>query len=34
VDWSYDEDYAKGTMLGAAAQRVEARQRFGSRKED
>jgi 5-methyltetrahydropteroyltriglutamate--homocysteine methyltransferase len=30
VDWSYDEHYAKdGTMLGAAAQRAEARQRFG-----
>jgi 5-methyltetrahydropteroyltriglutamate--homocysteine methyltransferase len=30
LDWSYDEYYAKdGTMLGAAAQRAEARQRFG-----
>jgi 5-methyltetrahydropteroyltriglutamate--homocysteine methyltransferase len=30
VDWSYDEHYTKdGTMLGAANQRVEARQRFG-----
>ena len=28
MDWSYDEDYTKDTMLGAAAQRVEARQRF------
>jgi 5-methyltetrahydropteroyltriglutamate--homocysteine methyltransferase len=30
VDWSYDEHYAKdGTMLGAAKERAEARQRFG-----
>jgi len=29
VDWSYDEHYTKDTMLGAAAQRVDARQRFG-----
>jgi 5-methyltetrahydropteroyltriglutamate--homocysteine methyltransferase len=30
VDWSYDEHYARnGTTLGAAAQRAEARQRFG-----
>src|SRR5918998_1841686 len=30
VDWSYDEHYARnGTMLGAAAQRAEARRRFG-----
>jgi 5-methyltetrahydropteroyltriglutamate--homocysteine methyltransferase len=30
MDWSYDEHYAKdGTTLGAAAQRAEARQRFG-----
>jgi hypothetical protein len=29
VDWYYDEDYTKDTMLGAAAPRVEARQRFG-----
>src|ERR671915_2165762 len=29
VDWSYDEHYAKDTMLGAAAQRAEARRRFG-----
>jgi 5-methyltetrahydropteroyltriglutamate--homocysteine methyltransferase len=29
VDWSYDEHYTKDTMLGAAAPRVEARQRFG-----
>src|ERR671913_1680606 len=29
VDWSYDEHYAKDIMLGAAAQRVEARRRFG-----
>src|SRR5918994_179565 len=30
LDWSYDEHYAKdGTTLGAAAQRAEARQRFG-----
>ncbi|HZY56166.1 MAG TPA: hypothetical protein VFE09_00040, partial [Rubrobacteraceae bacterium] len=28
MDWSYDEHYAKDTMLGAAAQRVEARRRF------
>jgi 5-methyltetrahydropteroyltriglutamate--homocysteine methyltransferase len=30
MDWSYDEHYARnGTMLGAAAQRAEARRRFG-----
>jgi 5-methyltetrahydropteroyltriglutamate--homocysteine methyltransferase len=29
MDWSYDEHYAKDTMLGAAAQRAEARRRFG-----
>src|SRR5918998_1523303 len=30
VDWSYDEHYARdGTTLGAAAQRAEARRRFG-----
>src|ERR687894_656816 len=30
VDWSYDEHYAKdGALLGSAAQRAEARQRFG-----
>src|ERR671913_896590 len=29
MDWSYDEHYAKDTMLGAAAQRSEARKRFG-----
>src|ERR671916_66832 len=29
MDWSYDEYYAKDTMLGAAAQRAEARRRFG-----
>ena len=30
VDWSYDEYYARnGTMLGAAKERAEARQRFG-----
>jgi 5-methyltetrahydropteroyltriglutamate--homocysteine methyltransferase len=30
MDWSYDEHYAKeGTRLGAAAQRAEARRRFG-----
>src|ERR671916_2668406 len=30
VDWSYDEHYARnGSMLGAAAQRAEARRRFG-----
>src|ERR687894_1820413 len=28
MDWSYDEYYAKDTMLGAAAQRAEARRRF------
>src|SRR5918997_918299 len=29
MDWSYDEHYAKDTMLGAAAQRAEARRQFG-----
>src|SRR5215210_5176542 len=30
VDWSYDEHYARdGALLGGAAQRAEARQRFG-----
>ncbi len=30
VDWSYDEHYARdGALLGSAAQRAEARQRFG-----
>src|ERR687889_2316618 len=29
MDWSYDEHYAKDIMLGAAAQRAEARRRFG-----
>src|SRR5215212_9597256 len=29
MDWSYDEHYAKDTMLGGAAQRAEARRRFG-----
>src|SRR5215217_199007 len=30
VDWSYDEHYARnGVLLGSAAQRTEARQRFG-----
>src|SRR5215218_10022164 len=30
VDWSYDEHYSRdGALLGGAAQRVEARQRFG-----
>src|SRR5215207_2513624 len=30
MDWSYDEHYARnGTMLGGAAQRAEARRRFG-----
>jgi 5-methyltetrahydropteroyltriglutamate--homocysteine methyltransferase len=30
MDWSYDEHYARnGSMLGAAAQRAEARRRFG-----
>src|SRR5215216_4190655 len=29
MDWSYDEHYAKDTVLGAAAQRAEARRRFG-----
>ena len=29
MDWYYDEAYTKDTMLGAAAPRVEARQRFG-----
>src|SRR5829696_6515263 len=27
MDWSYDEHYAKDTMLGGAAQRAEARRR-------
>ena len=29
MDWSYDEHHAKDIMLGAAAQRAEARRRFG-----
>src|SRR5919106_275655 len=29
MDWSYDEHYAKDSVLGAAAQRAEARRRFG-----
>ena len=29
MDWSYDEHYAKDTVLGAAAHRAEARRRFG-----
>src|SRR5829696_4595090 len=28
MDWSYDEHYAKDIMLGAVAQRAEARRRF------
>src|ERR687889_348175 len=29
MDWSYDEHYAKDTMLGAAAQRSKARRQYG-----